>query len=130
MSVVRLQIRPLPGNEGVPLPRQMTAGSAGLDICAAADVELAPGDIAVVPCGFAMALPARHEAQVRPRSGLASKYGITLVNSPGTIDSDYRGEVKVPLINLGRKTFRIERGMRIAQMVIMPLPRVEVEEVG
>jgi dUTP pyrophosphatase len=83
----------------------------------------------LVPCGFAMAVPNGYEAQVRPRSGLASKFGITMINAPGTIDSDYRGEVMVPLINLGSKTFTIERGMRIAQMLILPVPKVKLVEV-
>jgi dUTP pyrophosphatase len=109
----------------------MTEHSAGFDLAAAvaAPTTIAPGQIAVIACGFAMALPEGYEAQVRPRSGLASKHGITLVNSPGTIDSDYRGEVKVPLINLGRQPFTIEPGMRIAQMLILPVPRVELVEV-
>ena len=83
----------------------------------------------LVPCGFSMALPIDYEAQVRPRSGLASKFGITMINAPGTIDADYRGEVHVPLINLGRKTFEITRGMRIAQMLILPVPKVKIVEV-
>jgi dUTP pyrophosphatase len=115
----------------LPLPMRMTEHAAGFDIAAAVDepTRLAPGEIRLVPCGFAMALPHGYEAQVRPRSGLASKFGITLVNSPGTIDSDYRGEVKVPLINLGREPFTIERGTRIAQMLVQPVPRVEMVEV-
>src|SRR5690606_19541804 len=92
-------------------------------------VVLSPGEIVTVPCGFAMALPAGYEAQVRPRSGLASRHGVTVVNAPGTIDADYRGEVKVALVNLGREPFTVERGMRIAQMVVMPVPRVSVMEV-
>jgi dUTP pyrophosphatase len=91
-------------------------------------VTLGPGDIRVVPCGFHIAVPPGYEAQVRPRSGLSSRHGITLVNSPGTIDADYRGEVMVPLINLGREPFQVMRGMRIAQMVIAPVPRVEIVE--
>jgi dUTP pyrophosphatase len=90
---------------------------------------LAPGEIRLIPCGFHMALPPGYEAQVRPRSGLASKHGVTLVNTPGTIDADYRGEVCAVLINLGRQPFTVERGMRIAQMVVMPVPRVNVVEV-
>jgi len=90
---------------------------------------LEPGDIKLIPCGFAMAIPHGYEAQVRPRSGLSSKHGVTMVNAPGTIDSDYRGEVRVPLINLGRLPFTIERGMRIAQMLILPVPRSEIVEV-
>jgi dUTP pyrophosphatase len=109
----------------------MTAQAAGFDLAAAIDapVILNPGDIHLVPCGFAMAIPPGYEAQVRPRSGLASKHGITLINSPGTIDSDYRGEVHVPLINHGKKSFTIEPNMRVAQMLILPVPAVEISEV-
>jgi dUTP pyrophosphatase len=115
----------------VALPQQMTEHAAGFDLCAAVKetLTLAPGKIAVVPCGFSMALPPGYEAQVRPRSGLASKQGITLINSPGTIDADYRGEVCVPLINHGEKTIEITRGMRIAQMVIAAVPLVKMIEV-
>ena len=115
----------------LPLPARMTEHSAGFDLAAAVTqpTRLDPGQILLVPCGFAMAIPHGYEAQVRPRSGLASKFGITLVNSPGTIDSDYRGEVKVPLINLGREPFTIERGTRIAQMLILPVPAVKIVEV-
>jgi dUTP pyrophosphatase len=109
----------------------MTGQSAGFDLAAAVaePVVLQPGEIRLIPCGFAMALPAGYEAQVRPRSGLSSRHGVTLVNSPGTIDADYRGEVRVPLINHGKAPFTIERGMRIAQMVVMPVPPVELVEV-
>lgn len=115
----------------VPLPVRMTEHAAGFDVHAAvaAPTEIRPGDILVVPCGFAMAIPNGYEAQLRPRSGLASKNGITMVNTPGTIDSDYRGEVKVPLINLGKASFTIERGMRIAQMLVLPVPKVDLLEV-
>lgn len=115
----------------VSLPVKMTDHSAGFDLHAAVEKPLKLGarDIAVVPCGFAMAIPEGYEAQIRPRSGLASKFGVTLVNSPGTIDSDYRGEVMVPLINLGKKPFIVERGMRIAQMLIAPVPKVKLVEV-
>ena len=109
----------------------MTAQAAGFDLVAAVDADLPipPGDIRPVPCGFRMAVPDGYEAQVRPRSGLASKFGITLANSPGTIDADYRGEVLVPLINLGRSVFIVTRGMRIAQMLILPVPPVQLIEV-
>lgn len=112
----------------IPLPAYMTAGSAGMDIAAAVDtpVTLAPGETALVPTGFAMALPDGYEAQVRPRSGLAVKYGIGLINSPGTIDSDYRGEIKIALINLGKKEFTVHRGDRIAQMVIQQVCRLRL----
>jgi dUTP pyrophosphatase len=92
-------------------------------------VTIAPGDIAMVPCGFAMAIPHGYEGSVRPRSGLATKHGISMPNAPGTVDSDYRGEMMVPLINLGRAPFTVEHGMRIAQMVIAPVARASVREV-
>jgi dUTP pyrophosphatase len=109
----------------------MTEHAAGFDLSAAVTepTVLQPGDIRLIPCGFAMAVPHGYEAQVRPRSGLSSKHGVTMVNAPGTIDSDYRGEVRVPLINLGRLPFTIERGMRIAQMLILPVPTSEIVEV-
>lgn len=113
---------------GLELPRQQTAGAAGLDLLAALPPDetltIGPGRRAMVPCGFAIALPQGFEAQVRPRSGLAAKYGVTVLNSPGTIDADYRGEVKVVLINLGEETFEIRRGDRIAQMVVAPVSAV------
>jgi dUTP pyrophosphatase len=128
---ITVKIKRLGRSEGLPLPVRMTEHAAGFDLHAAVDepVTLATGEIRVIPCGFAMALPPGYEAQVRPRSGLASRHGITLVNSPGTIDADYRGEVQVPLINLGRKDFVVERGMRIAQMLVLPVPPVELIEV-
>ena len=113
------------------LPAYQTNHAAGMDLAACLDgpVELAPGEIRMIPCGFAMALPDGFEAQVRPRSGLASRHGVTLANTPGTIDADYRGEVRAPLINLGRESFIVEPGMRIAQMVIAPVSRAELVEV-
>ena len=128
---ITVRVKRLPGGEGLPLPTRMSAQAAGFDLAAAVagPVVLRPGDIHLVPCGFAMALPTGYEAQVRPRSGLASRRGITLVNSPGTIDSDYRGEVRVPLINLGGADFTVERGMRVAQMLVLPVPPVRLMEV-
>jgi dUTP pyrophosphatase len=116
---------------GVPLPTRMTAQAAGFDLAAAIaqPLNIEPGNIQLIPCGFALAIPPGYEAQVRPRSGLASKFGITLINAPGTIDSDYRGEVHVPLINLGKTSFTVEPAMRIAQMLILPVPAVEIIEV-
>ena len=113
------------------MPARMTEHAAGFDLHAAvADATtLRRGEIKLIPCGFAMALPPGYEAQVRPRSGLASKHGITMINAPGTIDADYRGQVHVPLINLGPADYVIERGSRIAQMVISPVPAVELIEV-
>jgi len=128
---ITILVKRVPGSEGLPLPVKMTGQSAGFDLAAAVSepTVLQPGEIRLIPCGFAMALPAGYEAQVRPRSGLSSRYGVTLVNSPGTIDADYRGEVRVPLINHGKVPFTIERGMRIAQMIVMPVPPVELVEV-
>lgn len=119
------------GKSAVPMPRYMTEGSAGLDLAAAVEraVVLAPLERALVPAGFALALPAGFEAQVRPRSGLALKHGVTLVNSPGTIDADYRGEVQMAIINLGAEPVTIRHGDRIAQMVVQRVSRVRWEEV-
>jgi dUTP pyrophosphatase len=115
----------------VPLPVKMTEHAAGFDLHAAVKepTVLQPGDIRLIPCGFSMALPQGYEAQIRPRSGLASKHGITMINTPGTIDSDYRGQVHVPMVNLGKAAFTVERGMRIAQMVVQPVPKAELVEV-
>ncbi len=128
---VIIQFKRLDGNGDVALPAFMTDGAAAMDVRAAIpdEVTLNPGDIRLIACGFAMAIPAGYEAQIRPRSGLASKHGITLINSPGTIDSDYRGEIQVPLINLGKEPFVVKRGMRIAQMLIAAVPAVELLEV-
>ncbi|MEJ2638852.1 MAG: dUTP diphosphatase [Desulfosarcinaceae bacterium] len=118
-----------PAHDGdIPLPRYMTPQAAGMDISAAIDAPLTldPGEIALVPTGFAMALPAGYEAQIRPRSGLAVKYGIGIVNSPGTIDSDYRGEVKIALINMGPSDYILRRGERVAQMVIQTVCRASL----
>ncbi len=113
-----------------PLPSRMTPGAAGVDLMAALDapVVLAPGARAVVPTGFAVEIPAGYEGQVRPRSGLAARNGVTLLNAPGTIDSDYRGEVKVILVNLGDAPYTIENGARIAQLVLAPVVSAQIEE--
>ena len=115
----------------IPLPRYMTPQAAGMDLHAAVGrpTTIAPGGIALIPTGFAMALPPGFEGQIRPRSGLAVKHGIGLINSPGTIDSDYRGEVKIPLINLGDAPYTVQRGDRIAQMVIQKVYRVQLQVV-
>ena len=122
---IRVNIRQLPHAEGLPLPAYQTAHAAGLDLLAAvpesAPLALAPGKHALVPTGLAIALPEGFEAQVRPRSGLAAKHGVTVLNSPGTIDADYRGEIQVILINHGTEAFTIRRGERIVQMVIAPV---------
>lgn len=129
----RLKVRPLPHFKGLELPRYETSGAAGMDLRAAvpsdASVTLQPGDWGLIPTGLSIALPDGFEAQIRPRSGLSVKYVITCVNAPGTVDADYRGEIKVNLINHGREPFTIERGERIAQMVIAPVTRIEWEEV-
>src|SRR5436305_102193 len=130
-SPITVKIKRLAGSEGVPMPIKMTEHAAGFDLHAAveAPVTIGLGEIRLIPCGFAMALPEGFEAQIRPRSGLASKHGITLVNSPGTVDADYRGQVQAPLINHGKNPFVVERGMRIAQMLVLPVPPVDLIEV-
>jgi len=130
-GAITIKIKRLAGQLDLPLPLRMTEQAAGFDLPAAVQepTMLQPGDIKVIPCGFAMQIPGGYEAQIRPRSGLASKHGVTVINSPGTIDSDYRGEIKVPLINHGKTVYTIERGARIAQMIILPVPAVRMEEV-
>jgi dUTP pyrophosphatase len=127
---VDIQILQLPHGAGLPLPAYQTAAAAGLDLMAAVPdghpVTIAPGTYAMIPTGIALALPSGTEGQVRPRSGLAAKHGVTVLNSPGTIDSDYRGEVNVLLINHGLAPFVVERGMRIAQLVIAPVASVSI----
>ncbi len=134
MTVIKLAIAPLSHFSGLALPAYETADAAGMDLRAAiedaAPVTLAPGARAMVPTGLTIALPSGYEAQVRPRSGLAARHGVTCLNSPGTIDADYRGEVKVILINLGAEPFVIRRGERIAQMVIAPVMRAELNVVA
>ncbi|XDZ65546.1 dUTP diphosphatase [Alphaproteobacteria bacterium LSUCC0684] len=122
MADLSLPVQRLPHGEGLDLPRYETEGAAGMDLMAAISqpLSLAPFERAAIPTGLAVAIPRGYEAQIRPRSGLAFRYGLTIVNAPGTIDSDYRGEIKVLLINLGNETVVIERGMRIAQMVLAP----------
>ncbi|GDX83253.1 hypothetical protein LBMAG42_50640 [Deltaproteobacteria bacterium] len=129
MEVIPLLV--LPHGEGLALPARATAGAAGFDLRAAINepITLAPGKRALVPTGIALAIPDGWEGQVRPRSGLALKHGITLINSPGTIDSDYRGEVLVPLVNHGEESFVVERGERIAQVIFTQLPWVELARV-
>ena len=115
--MIEIALKRLPHGEGLPAPAYATTGAAGLDIVAAEDVTLAPGARAAVATGFAVAIPPGYEVQVRPRSGLALKHGVTCLNTPGTIDADYRGEVKVILANLGTEPFAVTRGERIAQLV-------------
>jgi dUTP pyrophosphatase len=132
MSSPQLRLRRLPHGAGLPLPAYQTAYAAGLDLAAAvlaeAPVTLAPGARGLIPTGFAIALPEGFEAQVRPRSGLAAHHGVTVLNTPGTIDADYRGEIQVILINLGAEPFVVTRGLRIAQLVIAPVIRATLVE--
>ncbi|MCC3381298.1 dUTP diphosphatase [Paenibacillus farraposensis] len=126
-----VEIKRLEGNEDIELPRKMSELASGFDLYAAVEEELVlePGKRCLVPTGFAIAMPAGLEAQIRPRSGLALKHGITCLNTPGTIDADYRGEIKVLLINLGEESFTITRNERIAQMVFQAVPEVELKQV-
>jgi dUTP pyrophosphatase len=127
---IKVDIRQLPHADGLPLPAYQSTHAAGLDLLAAVPADtpfvLAPGKYAMVPTGLTIALPAGHEAQVRPRSGLAAKHGVTVLNSPGTVDADYRGEIAVILINHGDAPFPIKRGERIAQLVIAPVTQAEL----
>ncbi|MGL5838994.1 MAG: dUTP diphosphatase [Sphingorhabdus sp.] len=126
---VEIKIKRLNNGAGLPLPAYASAGAAGMDICAAEAITLKPGKRFAVPTGFAFAIPNGYEVQVRPRSGLALKHGITCLNTPGTIDCDYRGEVKVILANLGDEEVSFERGDRIAQLVVAAAPQAEIREV-
>jgi len=128
---VPVAVKRLPHGRGIPLPAYETAHAAGMDLPAAveSDLVLKPGERALVPTGLAIALPEGFEAQVRPRSGLAARNGVTVLNSPGTVDADYRGEVKVILANLGPEPFTVTRGMRIAQMIVAPVSRAALQEV-
>ena len=130
MTPIRIALQRLPHGDGLPLPAYATAGAAGMDVVAAEGLVLLPGSRAAIATGFAIAIPEGYEVQVRPRSGLALKFGITCLNTPGTIDSDYRGEVKVILVNLGGEPFVVARGERIAQLVPAPVQRAVVDEVA
>ena len=133
MNRLTIPVRILPHGEGLPLPRAQTSGAAGMDLVAAlaadAPVVLAPGARAAVPTGLEMAIPEGYEGQVRPRSGLALRHGLTVLNAPGTVDSDYRGEVKVVLVNLGQESVTISRGERVAQLVIAPVTFADLTDV-
>jgi dUTP pyrophosphatase len=131
LSSYNVQITRLPGNEDIVLPQKMSELASGFDLYAAVTeaITLHPGERYLVPTGFAIAMPAELEGQIRPRSGLAFKHGITTLNSPGTIDADYRGEIKVLLINHGQETFIIKRNERISQMVFQRVPQIQLEEV-
>src|SRR4051812_2641192 len=126
---IEIALRRLPHGDGLPLPSYATPGAAGMDVVAAESLTLAPGARHAVATGFAVAIPAGYEVQVRPRSGLALKHGITCLNTPGTIDEDYRGEVKVILANLGTEPFEVRRGERIAQLVPAPVLKAAFREV-
>lgn len=128
---VAIKVLKLPHGADMSLPFYATPGSAGFDLMAAieGDVMLKPLERILIPCGFALTLPVGYEAQIRPRSGLALKNGLTILNTPGTVDSDYRGEIKVVLINLGQENFVIQRGMRVAQMIIAPYTQAILREV-
>ncbi len=130
-NAISVEIKTLPNHEGLELPRKMSEQASGYDLYAAVEepMVLQPGERALVPTGLALAMPAGLEAQIRPRSGLAFKHGITCLNTPGTIDADYRGEIKVLLINLGQEAFAIARGERIAQMVFQIVPDTDLVEV-
>jgi len=128
---VIVQIRRLPHHDGLPLPTRQTAGAAGYDVCSAEpEFTIGPRERRLVRTGLALAIPPGYEAQVRPRSGLAVKHGLTLPNSPATIDSDYRGELMIPMINLGAEPVVVTRGMRIAQLVFQRVEAVELQEVA
>jgi dUTP pyrophosphatase len=127
---VPVEVKRLPHGGGLPLPAYATTGAAGMDVVSAEEVTIAPGARHAVATGLAMAIPAGYEIQVRPRSGLALKHGITVPNTPGTIDSDYRGELKVILINLGTEPFAIARGDRVAQLVLAPVVQAAWDEVA
>jgi dUTP pyrophosphatase len=130
-SLVKLLVVRKPGSDDLPLPAYATRGSAGVDLCASVvgPVAIEPGKRALIDCGICVAIPEGYEGQVRPRSGFALSHGVTVLNSPGTVDSDYRGEIRVILINLGDEVFLVERGLRIAQLIISPIARVELQPV-
>jgi dUTP pyrophosphatase len=132
MSTIEVLIRRLPGAEDIPLPVYATRDAAGMDLYAAVSrtVTVLPGERCLVPTGIVIALPKGYEAQVRPRSGLALKHGVTLLNTPGTVDADYRGEIKIILINLGKEPFEVRRGDRVAQLVIQQVHKIEWREVS
>lgn len=132
MKPVRVKVMRLPHGAGLPLPAYQSAGAAGLDLLAAvpanAPVSIPPGKWASIPTGIAIALPAGTEAQIRPRSGLATRYGVSVLNTPGTIDADYRGEIHVILVNFGSESFEVARGLRIAQLVVTPILHAQLFE--
>lgn len=134
MTTPPVKIQRLPHAAGLPLPAYATPGAAGMDLACALPADtpllLAPGARAAIPTGFAIALPDGYEAQVRPRSGLAKNHGVTVLNAPGTVDCDYRGEIAVLLVNHGREPLEISRGMRIAQLVVAPVVQIMLEEIG
>jgi dUTP pyrophosphatase len=134
MNAIAIQLQRLPHSDGLPLPHYQSALAAGLDLVAAvpsdAPVVIAPGERVLIPTGIAVALPPGFEGQVRPRSGLALKHGVTVLNSPGTVDADYRGEIQIILVNLGRESFTVERGARVAQFVIATTMQASINVVA
>jgi dUTP pyrophosphatase len=134
MNAVEISLARLPHGDGLPLPHYQSALAAGLDLVAAVAADkpmvIAPGDRALVPTGIAISIPPGYEAQVRPRSGLALRHGVTVLNAPGTIDADYRGEIQIILVNLGRESFTVERGARVAQLVVAATMRATICEVA
>ncbi len=132
IAMITVKVKRLPHNPDLPLPQKMSEHSSGFDIMAALDesASIAPGETALIPTGIALSIPPGYEGQIRPRSGLAANHGLAIPNAPGTIDSDYRGEVKVILVNLGKETVTLNRGDRIAQLVIAPVPSAVLEEVA
>jgi dUTP pyrophosphatase len=132
MNQIKIPIKRLAGTDDIPYPTYMTIHASGMDICAAVSktIIISPGEREMIPTGLAIAVPVGYEAQIRPRSGLAIKYGISLLNTPGTIDADYRGEIKIILVNFGKIPFEVNRGDRIAQMVIQPVFTACWEEVA
>jgi len=131
MDLIKIKLQRLEHSGDLPLPNYSTSDSSGMDLCAAISEEVIinPSDCKLIPTGFSIAIPRGFEGQIRPRSGLAIKHGLTVLNTPGTIDADYRGELKVVLINLGASSFIVSRGMRIAQLVIAPVTRISWQEV-
>jgi len=127
---ISIDFTPMPGTDDIPVPRYQSSGASGLDLHAAvtAPVSIGAGEFTLIPCGFSIALPPGFEGQIRPRSGLAAKHGVTVLNAPGTVDADYRGEIKVILINHGQAPFVVERGARIAQLVVCPVAHASISD--
>ena len=129
---IPIDFTPMSGTDDIPVPRYQSSGASGLDLHAAVTgpVSIGAGEFTLIPCGFSIAIPPGYEGQVRPRSGLAARHGVTVLNTPGTVDADYRGEIKVVLINHGRQPFVVERGARIAQLVVCAVAKASLRVVG